>query len=250
MGLPDGYAVDMELHCFLGHGATWVGRQHDTVRQRSAGPRQSPRRRSTCRVAAPRTPSRRSTLVVPGEPWVVVGGQSFGGRVASLAAAEPGAPYAALVLFSYPLHPPGSPEKAEARTSHWPQIRCPVLLLSGESDPFAKIDLLRAAVPAPGRPGRARHLSEARAWPHAGARRRARSGRHVPRDHGAEGFVRPLALTVLRPYRGPPGEAGAHRRPPGPDPSRCRSAQSAPPDRGIAPVPAEPTFGALTASFW
>jgi hypothetical protein len=84
---------------------------------------------------------------VPHERWVVVGGQSFGGRVASLAAAEPGAPYAALVLFSYPLHPPGSPDKAEARTSHWPQIRCPVLLLSGEADPFAKIDLLRAAVP-------------------------------------------------------------------------------------------------------
>jgi predicted alpha/beta-hydrolase family hydrolase len=85
--------------------------------------------------------------VVPREPWVVVGGQSYGGRVASLAAAEPGAPYAALVLFSYPLHPPGSPEKADARTAHWPQIRCPVLLLSGGSDPFAKIDLLRAAVP-------------------------------------------------------------------------------------------------------
>lgn len=84
---------------------------------------------------------------VPREPWVVVGGQSFGGRVASLAAAEAGAPYAALVLFSYPLHPPGAPEKAEARTAHWPQIHCPVLLLSGESDPFAKIDLLRAAVP-------------------------------------------------------------------------------------------------------
>jgi predicted alpha/beta-hydrolase family hydrolase len=85
--------------------------------------------------------------VVPREPWVVVGGQSYGGRVASLAAAEPGAPYAALVLFSYPLHPPGSPEKADARTDHWPRIRCPVLLLSGGSDPFAKIDLLRAAVP-------------------------------------------------------------------------------------------------------
>lgn len=90
--------------------------------------------------------------VVPSEPWVVVGGQSYGGRVASLAAAEPGAPYAALVLFSYPLHPPGSPDKVEVRTSHWPQILCPVLLLSGESDPFAKIDLLRAAVPRLGGP--------------------------------------------------------------------------------------------------
>ena len=82
----------------------------------------------------------------------MVGGQSYGGRVASLAAAEPEAPYAALVLFSYPLHPPGASDKAEARTVHWPLIRCPVLLLSGEADPFAKIDLLRAAVPRLGGP--------------------------------------------------------------------------------------------------
>ncbi len=86
-------------------------------------------------------------LVVPGAADVVVGGHSYGGRVASLAAAEPDAPYAALVLFSYPLHPPGAPEKTEARTAHWPSIRCPVLLLSGESDPFARIELLRATVP-------------------------------------------------------------------------------------------------------
>lgn len=91
-------------------------------------------------------------LVVPSEPGVVVGGQSYGGRVASLAAAEPDAPYAALVLFSYPLHPPGAPEKAAARSAHWPAIRCPVLLLSGESDPFARIELLRATVPTLGGP--------------------------------------------------------------------------------------------------
>ena len=76
----------------------------------------------------------------------VVGGQSFGGRVASLAAAEPGADYAAIVLFSYPLHPPGDPGKAEARVAHWPAITCPVLLISGESDPLARIELLRTAV--------------------------------------------------------------------------------------------------------
>lgn len=77
---------------------------------------------------------------------VAVGGHSFGGRVASLAAAEPGSPYAGLVLFSYPLHPPGAPERTEARVAHWPGITCPVLLLSGESDPFARIALLRSAV--------------------------------------------------------------------------------------------------------
>jgi predicted alpha/beta-hydrolase family hydrolase len=76
-------------------------------------------------------------------PAVVVGGQSYGGRVASLAAAEH--PFAALVCFSYPLHRPGQPE-AEARTAHWPRIRCPVLLLSGERDPLARVALLRQAV--------------------------------------------------------------------------------------------------------
>jgi predicted alpha/beta-hydrolase family hydrolase len=85
-------------------------------------------------------------LVVPSAADVAVGGHSFGGRVASLAAAEPDAPYAALVLFSYPLHPPGGQERTAARIAHWPLIRCPVLLLSGESDPFANIDLLRVSV--------------------------------------------------------------------------------------------------------
>jgi predicted alpha/beta-hydrolase family hydrolase len=85
---------------------------------------------------------------VPDGPDVAVGGHSFGGRVASLAAAEPDAGYAALVLFSYPLHPPGQPDRAAARSAHWPSIRCPVLLLSGESDPFARIELLRSMVPA------------------------------------------------------------------------------------------------------
>jgi predicted alpha/beta-hydrolase family hydrolase len=86
-------------------------------------------------------------LAVPPGPDVAVGGHSFGGRVASLAAAESDARYAGLVLFSYPLHPPGSPDRTNARIAHWPAIRCPVLLLSGESDPFARIELLRAAVP-------------------------------------------------------------------------------------------------------
>ena len=83
----------------------------------------------------------------PDGALIAVGGQSYGGRVASLAAAEPETDYAGLVFFSYPLHAPGKPESAAERTSHWPAIRCPVLILQGESDPFARIDLLRAAVP-------------------------------------------------------------------------------------------------------
>jgi len=83
----------------------------------------------------------------PGGPLIAVGGQSYGGRVATLAAAAEGTDYAGIVCFSYPLHPPGRPEQAQARSAHWPNIRCPVLLLSGEADPFARIELLRAAVP-------------------------------------------------------------------------------------------------------
>jgi predicted alpha/beta-hydrolase family hydrolase len=72
----------------------------------------------------------------------IIGGHSFGGRVASLLAAEE-APRG-LLLLSYPLHRPGHPD--DLRTEHWPRISCPVLLLSGEADPFARIELLRVAV--------------------------------------------------------------------------------------------------------
>jgi predicted alpha/beta-hydrolase family hydrolase len=82
---------------------------------------------------------------VPDGAATVAGGHSYGGRVASLAAAA-GAGYAGLVLFSYPMHPPGAPERGAARVAHWPSIECPVLLLSGEADPFARIELLRVAV--------------------------------------------------------------------------------------------------------
>lgn len=80
----------------------------------------------------------------PPSPDTAVGGHSFGGRVASLLAADQA--YAALVLLSYPLHPPGAFERWVERTDHWPRIECPVLLLSGDRDPFAKIGLLREAI--------------------------------------------------------------------------------------------------------
>jgi uncharacterized protein len=73
---------------------------------------------------------------------VVGGGQSFGGRVASMAAVE--ADFGGLVLFSYPLHRPGFPD--QLRTEHWPRIRCPTLFLSGDRDPFANIELLRKKI--------------------------------------------------------------------------------------------------------
>jgi predicted alpha/beta-hydrolase family hydrolase len=73
----------------------------------------------------------------------IIGGQSYGGRVASLLAADE--KVRGLILISYPLHRPGRPEW-EPRTAHWPSISCPVLLLSGEADPFCRLELLRIAL--------------------------------------------------------------------------------------------------------
>ena len=183
--MSPGYPVPVGLRCYLGHGASGTSASMAPfvdgllARGVAATAIDLPKRRAEEALPA-------FHLVVPARDDVAVGGHSFGGRVASLAAAEPGAPYAALVLFSYPLHPPGAPERTDARIAHWPDIRCPVLLLSGESDPFAKIDLLRAAVPRL-RQRRARDLSAARPHPQAGPRGRPRPSRGIP-----AGSARPL----------------------------------------------------------
>ena len=71
---------------------------------------------------------------------VVIGGRSYGGRVASLAAAAEENEFAGLLLFAYPLHRPGS---NEARTEHWRRIKCPVLIVQGDRDPFGSPDEIR-----------------------------------------------------------------------------------------------------------
>jgi len=64
---------------------------------------------------------------------LALGGRSFGGRACSVAVAG-GLRANALVLLSYPLHPPGKPEKL--RVDHLGNITVPTLFLSGEKDPF------------------------------------------------------------------------------------------------------------------
>jgi predicted alpha/beta-hydrolase family hydrolase len=150
------------VHIYLGHGASGDAASMrpfvDGLRRRGlvADAVDLPKRRAEDVVPVWRA-------AVPDGPATIVGGHSYGGRVASLAAAAsgttasdaasattapaaPDAGYAGLVLFSYPLHPPGRPERTEARIAHWPAIECPVLLLSGEADPFARIELLRISV--------------------------------------------------------------------------------------------------------
>jgi predicted alpha/beta-hydrolase family hydrolase len=73
---------------------------------------------------------------------VIAGGHSYGGRMTSMVAATGTGPDA-LTLFSYPLHPPGKPERA--RTEHLPDITMPTVFTHGTSDPFGTIDELTAA---------------------------------------------------------------------------------------------------------
>jgi hypothetical protein len=75
---------------------------------------------------------------------VLLGGQSYGGRQATMLAADVPRLAAGLLLFSYPLHPPGRPERL--RTEHFPRLEVPAVFVQGTSDPFGSPDELRAAL--------------------------------------------------------------------------------------------------------
>jgi predicted alpha/beta-hydrolase family hydrolase len=81
---------------------------------------------------------------------LIAGGHSYGGRLTSMVVAEKPQPVDVLTLFSYPVHPPGKPERA--RTEHLPDIAVPTAFTHGTSDPFGTLDEVRAAaalIPAP-----------------------------------------------------------------------------------------------------
>lgn len=80
---------------------------------------------------------------------VFLGGQSYGGRQASMLAASDPSAAQALLLLSYPLHPPGKPQ--QLRTAHLPKLSVPTLFVSGTKDPFGSIEEMesaRALIPA------------------------------------------------------------------------------------------------------
>jgi uncharacterized protein len=81
---------------------------------------------------------------------LIAGGHSYGGRQTSMVIAAKEARADVLTLFSYPVHPPGKPERA--RTEHLPDIAVPTVFTHGTSDPFGTLDEVRAAaalIPAP-----------------------------------------------------------------------------------------------------
>jgi predicted alpha/beta-hydrolase family hydrolase len=74
---------------------------------------------------------------------LIAGGHSYGGRQTSMVVAAQEARVDVLTLFSYPVHPPGKPERP--RTEHLPDIAAPTVFTHGSSDPFGTLDELRDA---------------------------------------------------------------------------------------------------------
>jgi predicted alpha/beta-hydrolase family hydrolase len=72
------------------------------------------------------------------------GGHSYGGRQASMLAAEKPSLVSGLLLLSYPLHPPGKPDRL--RTAHLGSLQAPALFVHGTSDPFGTIEELTSAL--------------------------------------------------------------------------------------------------------
>lgn len=75
---------------------------------------------------------------------VTLAGHSYGGRQATMLAAEESGVCENLLLFSYPLHPPGKPEKP--RTAHFPALRTPALFVHGTKDSFGSTEEMTVAL--------------------------------------------------------------------------------------------------------
>jgi uncharacterized protein len=78
----------------------------------------------------------------PERVWL--GGHSYGGRQASMLAAEEPGLADALLLLSYPLHPPRKPD--QLRTAHFPKLQTPALFVHGTRDPFGSTGELKEAL--------------------------------------------------------------------------------------------------------
>ena len=176
---------------------------------------------------------------------LVLGGRSFGGRMCSMAVAQ-GLPAAGLVLLSYPLHPPGRPDTL--RIAHLPDIRVPVLAVSGTTDPFGSPDELThhlAAIPGPVTtvflPGP--HL------PTSADRRRRRGARLADHDRLSSRLSAPRSADDPRPTYAPtvstrrrasPGSSAASCSPSPPSRSSGCRASARPTVRAADDVPPTP----------
>jgi uncharacterized protein len=96
--------------------------------------------------AADRAGLRAAVKLLSGTARAVIylGGHSYGGRQASMLAADEPGLVRGLLLLSYPLHPPKKPE--ELRTQHFPDLRTPAVFVHGASDPFGTIAEMQNAI--------------------------------------------------------------------------------------------------------
>jgi len=79
-----------------------------------------------------------------GQARLFLGGQSYGGRQASMLAASEPSLVDGLLLLSYPLHPPGRP--MQIRTAHFLTLRTPALFVHGTTDPLGSLEEMESAV--------------------------------------------------------------------------------------------------------
>jgi predicted alpha/beta-hydrolase family hydrolase len=127
----------------LGHHGWTVLRCDLPFRQKHAGP---PR---PTEAAGDREGLRQALRVLREEVGpaarMFLGGHSYGGRQASMLAAEdPGLDATGLLLMSYPLHPPGKPQ--QLRTAHLPSVRLPAFFAHGSRDDFGTREEMERAI--------------------------------------------------------------------------------------------------------
>jgi predicted alpha/beta-hydrolase family hydrolase len=75
---------------------------------------------------------------------IFLGGHSYGGRMATMLAAEQPSVASGLLLLSYPLHPPRKPQ--QLRTAHFPKLQTRALFAQGTRDPFGSIEEMESAL--------------------------------------------------------------------------------------------------------
>lgn len=97
-------------------------------------------------------------------------------------AADEAADIAALLLLSYPLHPPRRPE--ELRTGHFPRLKTPALFVHGSRDPFGSLEEVESALKLVPGPTRLMPVAE------AGHELLTRSNRELLAGSVAEAFLR------------------------------------------------------------
>jgi predicted alpha/beta-hydrolase family hydrolase len=128
----DGLVALAEVLAAAGHRVTRVNLPY-----REAGRRGTPRADRSVEPLRHIVASARDELDLDGP--LILGGKSYGGRVASMAVAD-GEPAAGLVFYGYPLHPPGKPDRL--RVDHWHAVAAPCLFLQGDRDSFSDPALL------------------------------------------------------------------------------------------------------------